>query len=258
MNAVILAMLCVVIRGVAPLSEGQRVQLDTAMDFNSTFDEAGLYPLLNNALQWEKGDEAGAMIPDYKAIFESPGEHRGQLFLIEGAFAGGSQRVRQLSRPGSWDGKLNQWVVVVDRATDEVAVVYLVDPPPAPKAGAKVRTVGRFYKVLSDTDREGRPTNYLTFVGHGAQVEERSSGSGVGSGSAGGALVLVLVILAGGWVVLRQTIRVKKVRTRLRVGATVGGDTEGGIGEEGDEVNLPKDPVQALDVLHDRHEEDGS
>jgi len=178
MAALILVVLGAAVSSLTPLTDAQRAQLDTAEDFTQRFDTAALYPLLHNAAQWTPGDEAGAAVPDYGQIQADPKRHRGEAFLIEGLFAGVPEgetlRIRSLSRPGPWDGKLEQWVVVVDpdSEADEVAVVYLTDPPPHPREGTRVRMPARFYKVLDDFDRSPtpRPTQYLTFVGRGAEV----------------------------------------------------------------------------------------
>ena len=199
MGWLIVGMLIVAVQATVPLTQPQRVQLDSATDFSSRFDEAALYPLLQNALAWEAGNEAGAVVPDYAAILKAPADHRGTLFLIEGLFAGtprgGTLSVTPLSRGGAWDDRLQQWVVVVDPVKDDVAVVYLVDPPPAPSAGAEVRLVARFYKVLADQDRHGRPTDYLTFVGKSAAVQ--TSGTGRDTSWGVWPLLGAMLLLAG-------------------------------------------------------------
>lgn len=260
MNAVaLLAVLGVAVQSVPPLTEAQRVQLDTAIDSNRQFDEAALYPLLHNADTWQPGDEAGAMIPDYGAILEAPAQHRGGLFLIEGWFGGvpkrGSLEVARLTRGGPWDDRLEQWVIVTDRQKDEVAVVYLLDPPPAPGAGAKVRLAARFYKVLADFDRSTppKPTSYLLFIGKTTQIMESGSG---GTATPGGGALLLLVLLAGGWFTFRHMLRSQQLRPRLARAAP------GGIGIEEDpdtdeevDIDLPKDPAEALGALNREHDE---
>jgi len=245
--------LWVAVWAVVPLTPAQQTQLDTAGDFTGQFDEGALYPLLQNAWQWPDSDEAGAVIPDYAAIYLSPAEHRGQLFLIEGRFAGRSKKIEHLTRPGPWDGKLREWVVVVDSSKDEVAVAYLTHPPVAPSAGAKVRLVARFYKVLSDKNINGKPTDYLLFVGRSATVVEAGRGIG-GSGFGAGPMVLVLAILAGGWYMLRRILRAKPLRSNQPRTFQAGIDSQEATDEE-PQPELPEDPAQALDMLKHQHDD---
>ena len=243
------------------LTDAQRAQLESATDFGPRFDEAALYPLLSNAAQWKPGDEAGAAVPDYSAIQESPADHRGELFLIEGVFAGRAQLIGPLSRSGPWDGKLQEWVLIVDRQADEVAVVYLIDPPTPvdqpPATAAKVRLPARFYKVLNDRDQNGSPTNYLLFVGRGAKVMGTASG---GSASSAGSKVLlvVVVLMALCWFVLR---RIKRQTWPTRARTPGQGEKIDQADRSDEQTNpveedLPDDPAAALDVLNERHQDD--
>lgn len=245
--------LWLILQAVIPLTEMQRAQIDSATDFTARFDEGALYPLLKNALQWQGTDEAGAIIPDYAAICQSPQEHRGKLFLIEGLFAGRSLPVK-LSRAGPWDDQLQQWVVVVDSEKDEVAVVYLVSPPPVPRAGVPVRMAARFYKVWADKDRHGQPTNYLTFVGRQAVVKGSRGATGPGWG--GQPLIGALVLLAGGWYFLRRTMRAKlsphqQRRRELKRSSQIDIDeTDTAV------TALSQDPAEALGMLEQLHKEE--
>lgn len=256
MSVLLLTILVAVIQGVPPLTDADRVQLDTAADFKPGIDEAALYPLLQNAAQWSASDQAGAMVPDYSAIFKSPADHRGQLFLIEGVFAGipraGSLKITRLTRPGPWDDRIEQWVIVTDQQQDQVAVVYLVDPPPAPRTGAKIRLAARFFKALSDTDQAGRPTDYLTFVGKTAVVQQPPPESGTTPGAS--LVVILLIFLVAAWVFLRRTIANKPLKTTRRRENAKRTPTE--PGDEPVDNDLPEDPVEALSVLNERHKED--
>lgn len=158
--------LAMILLAVPPLSPAQRDTLDTAADDSPRLDDAALYPLLENVLNWDTGDESGARVPDYDALLSHPGEARGDLCLIEGRFTGRARRYG-LVRSGPWGGALTEWVLLVREQPQEVAVVYFVDPQgklEAPATGADVRVVGRFYKVWADRDQLGNPARYLTFV----------------------------------------------------------------------------------------------
>ena len=250
-------------QAVSPLTQAQQTQIATAGDFNSRFDEAALYALMNNALRWQDGDETGAMIPDRKALYQSPAQSRGQLFLIEGKFAGGPRLIGNLTRLGPWDEKLQEWVIVTDRQKDEVAVVYLVDPPrpidqPLP-AGTPIRLVARFYKVLSDKDRLGKPIDYLIFVGKSARTVEQEGGSATSGVTP---LMLVVMLLAIVWFLARRAVKVRPLSTRVQrqrhtptsQGSQSRRETQGLSGDQESRV-LSEDPVEALRLLEMQHDE---
>ena len=197
---------------VPDLTEAQRIQLGTATDRVDYFDEAALYPLLTNAVEWDpNASEAGAMVPDYEAMRTDPDKYRGQLFLIEGLFGGvpkdETSLVGPLQRPGAWDGKLQRWGIETDPQTEHVVAVLLVGAPPPPRAGMPVRLTARFYKVWQIENRNGQPTDYLLFVGKTAHWRARAGGaSGEGYGST--VLVGVLVAAAGAFLfLLRRSFR---------------------------------------------------
>jgi len=253
--------ICVALHAVPPLSDDQRVQLTTAGDFSPRFDEAALYPLLQNASLWQLGDETGAMIPDYPDLLTNPGDHRGRLFLIEGLFAGvpegESLKIGPLTRPGPWDDKLKWWGIVVDQDRDDVVIVYLLDPPAPPRAGAKVRLVARFYKPWNDFDRQQppQPTSYLTFVGQSVTI---LAGSTDASGpNPATPLIGAVVVLAVGLFVMRRALKPK-----LRVphgrqsnpNPTDQQPNEHTLDMQDPHLPLPDDPAQALNLLIDQHE----
>jgi len=246
-------LLWAVVSAPPPLTPPQRVQLDTASDRSSLFDEGALYPLLHNALQWEDGDEAGAAIPDYSAIREDPVKHRGELFLIEGLYAGRSKSINNLTRPGPWDGKLKEWVIVTDVGNDQVAVVYLVDPPAPPAAKSKVRVPARFYKILKDVDQKKRPTDFLLFIGRSATVQTKKN---TGTTPTGLPLIAMLLLLVVAWFVFRKKIRNKPHRSGFRRQHKTPND--GGTPDPDTLTpDLPDDPADALQALeHHSHESD--
>ena len=87
MNFLVAGLLALQLLTVPPLTREQQLQLDTAADFTTTYDEGALYPLLNNAMTWKDGDEAGATVPDYKAILDKPADARGKLFYLRATFS---------------------------------------------------------------------------------------------------------------------------------------------------------------------------
>jgi len=168
-------LLVTTLAAIPALDATQQRIIDTAEDGSQRLDEAAWYPLLRNATDWSAGDEAGARIPDYDALLQAPDAHRGELYLIEGQFAG-RPRELGLARPGPWGETVTEWGIVTDAQQDRVAMVYLVDQPMGegsnqPFAGQRVRVAARFYKVWAQRDLEGQPTLFLTFVGHSLTID---------------------------------------------------------------------------------------
>ncbi|MCE9589877.1 MAG: hypothetical protein K8S99_05075 [Planctomycetes bacterium] len=255
------------ILSVPPLTDAQRRQLATAKDGQPVFDEAALYPLLENAQTWTPGEEAGAMVPDLAAIEKTPEAFRGQFFLLEGEFAGRplleGDKFGTLARPGPWSGKLQQWVLITDRKTDQVVVINLVNPPMTVKnpyyTGAKIRTVGRFYKVWLNTDRHGKPVSYLTFVGNSAKII-MDEGPDLGSTKPYLAVLGSVLILGVVFIFIRT--RGKRAATQplsdlwqRREDRRI---TDEAVAEESELVQpaLPEDPTQALAELERRRAND--
>ncbi len=241
--------LVILILAAGPLTEPQQQQLATARDGGVEWDEAALYPLLENVLPWVRGDESGAKVPDYEALHLAPADHRGELFLVEGVLGGPPQQVRRrLARPGPWETNLQQWGVLFKRDPDEVAVVLLADPMPIDEAprrgGAAVRLPARFYKIWRFVDRQGQPTDYPVFVGKWVNV---SGAKAAPSAPPGGGLtywlVSAMLIAFAGWVALRWLARPSTSR-RSPV------PREDGAAED----SLPDNPADALAALdQDRH-----
>jgi hypothetical protein len=250
--------------GVPPLTDTQRTLLETANDGSFNTDEAALYPLLQNATTWQPGSEAGAAIPDYAAIMADPAAHRGELFLIEGVFNGKPRSqaslLKRVARPGAWDDTLQEWYVITDRQTEQVAVVYLVNPGTSPTdpppAGTKVRIPARFFKVYkantleSANSKTPTATPFLVFVGH--------SPSNIEAGSATSewtylvpALLLVMLALAGYYTLKRKKVSVAAQPLATRVRRQQREEHEEEEVEEG--PPLPKEPTEALDELSRRH-----
>lgn len=242
------------------LTQDQQRQLASATDGSAVLDEAAWYPLLHDAATWGRNAEANARIPDYQAILENPDAHRGEKFLIEGelvrrmAFAG-------TSRPGPWEGKLQQWGIKHGSIEDTV-VVYLVDPPDV-REGAVVRLPARFYKVWATPDQQGVSSLFLVFVGKGAKMIRQGSGAGSGGLAKYMTVPVVMVVLLGaGLYMVRRHARESKQlgltpaqRIRQMRGKDPFGiepDDELEELDNADATPLPPDPASALTELHRR------
>ncbi len=163
-----LAILGSLLAVIPPLSADQRNTFEHVKDRDAEVDD-GFYALLENASLWlhdEQPAGAGLNIP---AMLATPAEYRGLPFIIEGEYLG-LDEVHKVKRSGPWDGKLEQWGIRIPEA-DAAVMVFLVNPPPVPVVGQKVRLAGRFYKVWPVTDENtGLKLEYLVFVGHSATV----------------------------------------------------------------------------------------
>ncbi len=160
-------LILIAIAAVPPLTEDQQAQL-AINDDSEQLEGPTLFPLIENVMTWDAQgkDEADAHIPDYDALLSAPAINRGELFLIEGKFAGRARRYG-LVQSGQWGDALTEWVLLVQDDPQQVAVVYFVDPSgelAPPHTGSHVRVLARFYKLWHDTDQDGNPTRYLTFI----------------------------------------------------------------------------------------------
>jgi len=252
---------------VPPLTQQQQTQLDTAQDYTASWDEGPLYPLMQNALQWETLDEAGAMIPDYEAVKAQPDEYRGRLFVIEGQLGGPPEQItKPMARPGPWDNRIQRWSVLIRTDPDEVAVVYLVNPPSiekTPRASIRVRLLCRFYKVWRFKDLNDQPTDYLVFVGKTTreaapnQMQRKYQSQELPLVKM---LVLLFVAAAALVYIFRRgmgiSVQPKPLRGQLARREAVA-QRETNPQEDTDEpTDLPEDPVDALDELASRHKQE--
>lgn len=253
--------LAAVLAATPPLSADQQTQLESARDSLNVTDEGALYPLLENALTWPEHVEAGAAVPDYAAIAQSPAAYRGQLFLIEGTLRR-SQPIGRLALPGPWEGKLSEWAIQWGREPANMVIVNLTDAPALVRDGAKVRLAARFYKVWQTTNKQGEPLSMLVFVGRDARVLS-SPGLGFGQGLPTGTMVLIL--LAGAmalWWVFKKTPRMSmepkptEMQRRRREARQLA--EEAGVSprslqpDDADDepaTLMPKDPAEALKKL---------
>jgi hypothetical protein len=251
------------VMAIDPINDDLMIQVRTARDLTERFDEPAIGPLLSDVHKWKTGDVSNARIPDYATLFANPGKYRGEVFLIEGLFAGVPKR-EQLAAPkvglaGPWDGKAELWTVVVDDAKDMVVVVLLTDPPKElPKGGAKVKLPARLYKVWSYKDLNKTDQAALVFVGKTLDV---TAAAPTVKKSDTTVVALSIAVFAGFCVLIYFFRAMKKkysgdaegdYRERLRQRME---DKEIGAQEQGTRVNeepLPKDPVEALKELERR------
>lgn len=262
---------------IPPLTDAQKMQLDSTGDNDGVIDAAGLYALLANVANWPNlservGPIGGAVIPDYQQMLEEPGNWRGQLMWIGGQF-GGQQRDIPLARPGPWGEAVKEWGILIERAgqqgdDDLVVVVLLVDPHGVlrkPPPARRVAVACRFYKVWATVDLRGEPVRFLTFVGRYPQVGNPGGdepGRLLPSVTPGS--VILLVVIAAGigfWWVRRMRSGTmppqRMVLERRRQRRAARRDPQDGHDQSdaADQPPLPTDPADALSALATEHDE---
>ena len=238
--------------GVPELTAAQRLQLESAQDWQPQFNRPAIFPLLRNALQWQTPiGRAGATIPDYASIAQDPAAYRGTLFLVEGDLAR-VVRTGPLAQPGSWEGSLKEWDVVVRRMPQiETAVVFLADPPADPKPGSRIEIVARFYKIMRRRDvTHGDPTDFPVFVGRTAQILRTASTAETPSSAVPLVLLLVVIALAGAYVVVKRSVRSHPASARRRLPDDAITDTHDNQDQR--EPALPQDAAEALEEMERR------
>jgi len=227
---------------VPPLTDTQQTQLATARDDVSIYDEAALYPLLENAARWPDGlqaQSAGARVPDFNALRDSPETYRGEVFLIEGRFMR-RRRVERLARPDLVDGTLSEWAIQTGPDGSPAAIVLLVDPPERqPLVRTRVRTVARFFKWWSTTANSGEKLDFPVFVGRSVAVVD----PGGRAFSTEHVVILVLIAAgmywllkkkAGGFSLTPQPLPARRLRPRApreALDALAAGQTPPAAGE---------------------------
>lgn len=263
------------------LTQAERQRLaDGTSDRDGVLDQQdGLYVLLRNAAGWMGDDfagDAGAAVappPDYAFIKANPQKARGNVYEITGWLVK-QERFPTLDNHGrdklvragdpDWGDQLTRWTVVTDKGDPAATILVLFNDPtakmPTPASESKVRIAARFFKLWTLNDVNGKPFDYPVFVGGAAEViREASSGSSssgpgsrtmitLGLVAVGGAFFVIRVMLkrkGGGNLTLQRIEAMRRERQRF--------DEHEQDDEELDE-DLPEDPGEALEVLHDRHD----
>jgi len=261
-----------------PLTEAQRRQLDTAIDFSEELDTGAWYPLMANAATWKDQPMPSApLITHTEPIIGAPQEYRGDLLRIEGLLAGPPRKIKLL-RPGPWPSEIEQWVVRLtaeDDPRDDAVIVYLLRPPAGYEVGDKVRTVGRFYKVWRNYVAHGEenvPLNCVVLVADTVEPLDALPASGAMAGAGGqGPLSAaikvafgILLLLGFGFFMVRRFMKragmgpgrssMHERAERLRAERSLRREDaeHHGNGDEDTAPALPVDPTDALAELERR------
>ena len=243
-----------------PLTEGQRRTLEsTTTDGEGGLDAPGLYVLLRHAVAWDGGDERGAAIPEYDAIYANPGAYRGEAMLIEGRLL--RARRRGVDRPGPWGSAVTEWVVAVSIDPVDVATLWMPDPEGVAAAippGRAVRRPARFYRVwqTTNTGTAGGEGRFLVFVGPAPDPGEAPSASaatwlGTLAVFAGVVALLIVVLWLRG---MSRSASRRRGPLRHRLGdPDETEDDTAAVAREDEPVDaLPTDPAEALRAMADR------
>lgn len=268
------------------LSEDDRQGLaaDTT-DRDDVLDtQPGFYVLLRNAAAWQSDDfsgDAGAAVappPDYAFFKDKPEQARGNVYMIEGWLAyndrwptlvnHSSDKLHNTLDPSLGD-QVTRWTIVTEKDNPAATVIVLLHDPDgelaAPEPGSKVRIAARFHKLWTISDTNGKPFDYVTFIGGAAEQTEEAAASPVSGGATSSlSKILAAVVVVGGFFFAMRILM-------RRVSAGGGGGTmvqdrleemrrerEGNEqldDAEEDAEDLPEDPIAALDALRERHGE---
>lgn len=221
-------------------------------------EQPGLYALLRNAVAWEPGDERGATLPDYQALYDAPEEHRGEVILIEGELK--RAETLDVGRSGPWGEQVTEWVVEVSQTPLDSVVVLFPDPEGRAveaRVGMQVRVPARFFMAqrVQLAGGEGRWSVFLTFVGPTPTEMGATEG---GTPWLQPLLIFALVFLGMAILfVLRRAMSPKPrpLNRRHREHERRG---EASVGESGDEAEqgepLPEDPAEAMGQLFEKRE----
>ena len=167
----------------------------------------------------------------------------------------------------SWGTQVTRWTVAVSEEGPGSTVLVVFNDPDAtlqpPDEQSGVRIAARFYKLWSISDADGNPFTYAVFVAGAAEVVEAAPASASGEGPSTKTIIFVAVLGAtaafyiirrlaakrtgGGSMVAKRLEQLRREREAL--------ESEEDEEQEEQVDDLPDDPVAALDVLRERHDQ---
>lgn len=155
-----LCILSIAIAGaVPPLTTEQAARVQTA-DPSRDHQEEAFAALLENASLWS-GDPAEVPArdqPDSSAVQTDPDAYRGDLFRIRGQLL----QITRMKRPYE---TVYEWFVRLPSGRPVFVYVAELPDPDLFQAEQHVEVLGRFYKVMTMSDRQDRRQRYSAFVG---------------------------------------------------------------------------------------------
>lgn len=264
----IAALLAGPLHAAPPLTQTQRAMLvDGTTDGVAPLEQPGLYALLRNASAWEAGDERGAAVPDYDALYADPAAHRGEAVLIEGQLE--RTGTRRVERVGPWGATLVEWVMRISDDPVDVAVVLMpgqadegkagegqageTHPAASIERGRDVRLPARFYMVwrAANVGSAGGEGRFLVFVGPAPEVEAAHGGE---SGSWARPLLIFALVLVT-LIIVAMLRKAMTPRSRPPWHRRPQGEDPAAPAVAPDDADppgaadLPDDPAEAMGVL---------
>jgi hypothetical protein len=247
MAAWLIQLVLVLAAAVTPLSETERIVIETARD-DRTHEEEAFAVLLTHVAQWapaagsEVGDEPIRLAPDYAAMIEAPQAYRGELCRIEG-------RIEQRTGLGGPFAGSDEWFIRTADGTPVIVYLPVDDAMKQRRDGERVAIDARFYKRMTLEARDGTERQYAAFVGARPWVVATQTGNPLnGLWVLGGLVALLLVVFT----VLFAVVRRGGARRAWRgLGGSLGGSADD---VDGADAALPADPAEALAELKRRTE----
>ena len=243
----IVAILCLVLGAVSPLTDDQKSRLDEAAD-GGGYHEDAFAVLLENVATWTPGlgDMPIRLDPDLDRVLADPAAYRGALFRLAGTL----EQQSWLEPPHSL---IAEWFVRDAAGRPMLVYVYGAPSEDTFHPGQLVMLPGRFYKRVDETARDGRVHQYAAFVA----AFPRAVTTGPGGGTSPAAGMLRLWIVAVPVVVMLIVFVALRVYTRRggrsgRAGYRSGAPTA--LPASGTEQALPEDTTAALAELRRRAE----
>lgn len=220
--------------GLSPLTPEERTALNSAID-GRDHKESAFAALADALLRSDPATIDRELLNSWSdaqiaAALERPDDVRGEAVYLHGRL----EQATPLDRP--WIA-LQEWFIR-DASGQPIAVFVAAEDPG--DEGKEVFLAARFYKWIEAEARDGTLRRYPAFVGR-AISQPAASGS---SGLALAGLGLVVMVMLGLFAVARR-LAVRGARhDRARWGLKLHDNIE-----VEDEVDLPSDPAEALDVL---------
>lgn len=226
---------------VTPLTDADRIAIDTARDDRSYEDEA-IAVLLTHAATWTAepgvGEEPIRLTPDVAAMLKEPAKYRGALCRIEG-------RLEQRSGlAGSYAGA-DEWFVRMGDGTPVIVYLPVNDGMKQLRDGERIAINARFCKRMKFTARDETEHTYAAFVGAHPWRVGATANPWQGLWIPAALVMILLVAFMVVFAIVRKGTAARKAGARP-MGRLVSDETEM------DAVALPSDPADALAELRRR------
>jgi len=239
MMSIVGPLLSLLLAMVVPLTDAERIAIDTARDDRSHEEEA-FAVLLTHAASWTDGlgDQPIRLTPDLGAMIADPAQYRGALCRLEG-------RLEQRTGLGGAFAGADEWFIRTSDGTPIVVYLPVDDTMKLLRDGQHIAINARFYKRMQFEGRDGQQHAYAAFVGARPWLTEAPNPWR--HLWVLGALVMVLLVT---FVVLFAIVR--RGGSAQRDGSRFLHDDALPEAEDASGAPLPADPAEALEELQRR------